>query len=63
MFIDFSDLYTDENKSAVGNTIAYNDGSKSTVEDAGVASHPGDAGMQAIAERMLEKLGIGNQPQ
>ena len=63
MFIDFSDLYTDENKSAVGNTITYNDGSQSTVEDAGVASHPGDAGMQAIAERMLEKLGIDNQPQ
>lgn len=57
-FIPFNDLNTTENRGAIGNTITYPDGSTSTVEASGVASHPGDAGMLAIAERMLGKLGI-----
>ena len=60
LFVDFSDLRTSENQGAIGNTITYPDGSSSTVEASGVASHPGDKGMKAIADRLLEKLGIAN---
>lgn len=58
LFVDISDLRTSENSGKIGNTITYPDGSTSTVEAAGVASHPGDKGMKAIADRLLEKLGI-----
>ena len=57
-FIPFNDLNTAENRGAIGNTITYPDGNTSTVEASGVASHPGDAGMLAIAQRILGKLGI-----
>lgn len=57
-FIPFNDLNTAENRGAIGNTITYPDGNTSTVEASGVASHPGDAGMLAIAQRILKKLGI-----
>ena len=60
LFVDFSDLRTSENQGAIGNTITYPDGSSSTIEASGVASHPGDKGMKAIADRLLEKLGIAN---
>lgn len=60
LFVDFSDLRTSENQGAIGNTITYPNGETSTVEASGVASHPGDTGMKAIADRLLEKLGIAN---
>lgn len=61
LFVDFSDLRTTENQASIGNTITYPDGSTSTVEAAGVASHPGDKGMKAIAQRILDKLGLAEQ--
>lgn len=60
VFVDFSDLRTAENQGAIGNTITYPDGSTSTVEASGVASHPGDKGMKAIAQRILDKLGLAD---
>lgn len=58
LFVDISDLATDANKAAVGDTITYPGGSTSTVESSGVASHPGNAGMKAIANRLLYRLGV-----
>ena len=33
-----------------------NDGQEHTVDHRGVANHPGDKGMQAIADRIIEAL-------
>lgn len=57
-FIDISDLATSENKSAVGNTYKMADGTVNEITDSGVASHPGDAGFVAIANRVLYAMGI-----
>lgn len=57
-FINIWDLATTENKSAVGNTYIDSNGAEQTITSAGVASHPGDAGFKAIANRVLYKLGI-----
>ena len=68
LFIDISDLATPENKGKIGDVINKGD-STETVTAAGVASHPGDKGMAAIAKRICEKLGMvetiseGNAPE
>ena len=68
LFIDISDLVTPENKGKIGDVINKGD-STETVTAAGVASHPGDKGMAAIAKRICEKLGMvetiseGNAPE
>lgn len=56
-FIDISDLAVIQaNKGAIGNVITRDNGTTFTVDNSGVASHPGDKGMKAIADRMIEKL-------
>ena len=55
-FIDITDLAVDENRGAIGNTITHTNGSTETVASSGVASHPGNKGMKAIADRIIEKL-------
>ena len=56
-FIDITDLAVIQaNKGAIGNVITRDDGTTFTVDNSGVASHPGNAGMKAIADRMIEKL-------
>lgn len=57
-FIDIWDLATSENKSAIGNTYTDTDGNVQTITSDGIASHPGDAGFKAIANRVLYELGI-----
>lgn len=57
-FVNIWDLSTTENKSAVGNTYIDSNGVEQTITNAGVASHPGDAGFKAIANRLLYALGI-----
>lgn len=57
-FIDIWDLATSENRSAIGNTYTDSSGNVQTITSAGVASHPGDSGFKAIANRVLYKLGI-----
>lgn len=59
-FIDIWDLATAENKSAVGDTYTDENGNLQTITSEGVASHPNDAGFQAIANRVLYKLGIAD---
>ena len=57
-FINFNDLHTTYNESAVGNTWTDASGNVNTITSSGVASHPGDSGMKAIANRLLFALGI-----
>ena len=55
--VDIRDLSTlAENQSAIGNTYTKPDGSKDTITNGGVASHPGDLGMKRIAERVIKLL-------
>lgn len=54
-FINIRGLYTSENQGKIGDTITADDGTQSTVSSSGVASHPNDKGMKAIADLMIEK--------
>lgn len=58
MFIETADLRNDETCGKIGDIITYRDGTTSTVETQGVACHPGQKGMLAIARRICYKLGI-----
>lgn len=55
-FINIRDLNTTENQGRIGDTITRDDGSTFTVTSSGVASHPGNKGMKAIADRLIEQL-------
>ena len=55
-FIDITDLTTKENQGALGDIITRDDGTTFEVTSSGVASHPGNKGMKAIADRLIEKL-------
>ncbi|MDT2771822.1 SGNH/GDSL hydrolase family protein [Enterococcus pseudoavium] len=57
--IDIRDLSVpSENKSEIGNVWTKDDGTEVIITNAGVASHPGDVGMERIAERIAASLGI-----
>lgn len=51
--IDISDLNTKENQSSIGATRTGLDGKSWQVVNPGAAAHPGDAGMKAIADRLI----------
>lgn len=55
-FIDITDLTVTENRGSLGNVITREDGTTFEVVSTGVASHPGDRGMKAIADRIIEKI-------
>jgi len=57
-FVSISDLNTVENQNVVGGKYYDSNGGEHTIESTGVASHPGNLGFKAIANRMLYKLGI-----
>lgn len=57
-FVDISDLVVDENKSHIGAEVTTIDGKKNTIATIEEAFHPNDEGMQKIADRICEKLGI-----
>ena len=57
-FIDTSNLRNDETNGKIGDVITYKIGETSIVETQGVASHPNQKGMLAIARRICYELGI-----
>lgn len=58
LFVNIWDLNITANQSAIGNTYTADDGTVHTIESEGVASHPGNNGMKAIANRLLYSLGF-----
>lgn len=55
-FVDISDLKVVANQGAIGDIITRDDGTTFEVVSSGVASHPGNKGMKAIADRLIDKL-------
>lgn len=55
-FINIRDLNVTENQGNIGDIITADDGTQSIITSSGVASHPGNKGMKAIADRLIEKL-------
>lgn len=53
-----SQLDNPENRSAIGTQVYGDDGQLHTINNSGVASHPGDKGMQAIANVFINQMGI-----
>lgn len=58
--IDISDLHRKENEAAIGQLCENENGNRVPAEDAWI-THPGDAGMQKIAARIIQRLGISRQ--
>ena len=55
-WVDIYPLNHVDNQARVGEQVVYLDGSTATVEDTAVASHPGDRGMNIIAEAICAAL-------
>lgn len=45
-----------EYQAGYGTPVSGDDGMEHIIEHAGVASHPGDVGMEVIAQRVLEMI-------
>lgn len=58
VFVDITDLNVPDNRGKIGEIVTMPDGQTETVEKGGQASHPGDKGMLAIANRICYTLGI-----
>lgn len=56
-FVDISSLNTTENQSTIGAIITYDDGTTVTASESWVR-HPGNVGMQKIADKIIESVGI-----
>ena len=54
-FVPLSDLCTSANMATVGDTVTFNDGVKMQVYEA-IRTHPGNKGMEAIANRIYDSL-------
>ena len=54
-FVPLSDLCTSANMASVGDTITFDDGTQTTVTST-IRTHPGNKGMQAIANRIYDSL-------
>ena len=52
-YISLSDLQGEVYQSRVGATVKDNNGDEHISNHPGVAKHPGDAGMQAMADKIL----------
>lgn len=55
-FVPLSDLDTPANRSYMGAQVYGDDSQWHTVNNSGVAAHPGDGGMQGIGERLYNSL-------
>lgn len=56
-FVDISALNTTENQSTSGAVITYDDGTTVTASESWVR-HPGNVGMQKIADKIIESVGV-----
>lgn len=54
-FVPLSDLCTSANMATIGDTITFDDGTQTTVTST-IRTHPGNKGMQAIANRIYDSL-------
>lgn len=57
-FVTLSQLDLPQNKQSIGGQVYGDDGQFHTITNSGVAGHPNDAGMQAIADTIYSALGI-----
>lgn len=55
IFVPLSDLSTSANMATVGDTVTFNDGVQMQVYEA-IRTHPGNKGMEAIANRIYDSL-------
>lgn len=56
-FVDLSSMWDDTSfQAGMGSTVYGSDGEAHTIEHDGVARHPGDKGMQKIAELTFESI-------
>lgn len=58
IFVPIDQYDTAEYKQSVGNQVYGDDGQLHTITDSGVAIHPNDAGMAAIAEEIIKSLNL-----
>ena len=58
IFCNISDIYSPETTGKIGDIITYDDGSTTTITLESQASHPGNAGMKAISDKILKTLGL-----
>ena len=54
-FVNITDLNIKENQATVGDTVTYVDGTQGTITE-GIATHPGNKGMEKIADRIIQTL-------
>nr|DAQ25247.1 MAG TPA: hypothetical protein [Caudoviricetes sp.] len=54
--VDIADLHTQANQNTVGASCTWPDRTTHVIDSSGVAMHPGDPGMQAIADRLWQTL-------
>jgi len=57
-FVKLSQLDIPMNRSSMGAQVFGDDGQWHTVNNSGVAAHPGDIGMSAIANEIYNSLGL-----
>lgn len=54
--VDIADLHTQANQNTVGASCTWPDRTTHVIDSSGVAMHPGDPGMKAIADRLWQTL-------
>jgi len=57
-FVDIEGLRSERTMGKVGGRYLLADGTLGVIDSEGVASHPGDAGMEAIARKIMDVLGM-----